>query len=58
MYSSKRISQFYQIRGQWDSVDKSFVDYVNSGMALVQSEKRFFDAKSEDELCVEIKRLM
>lgn len=51
MYSSKRISQFYQIRGQWDSVDKSFVDYVNSGMALVQSEKRFFDAKSEDELC-------
>ena len=49
MYSSKRISKFYQIRGQWDSVDKSFVDYVNSGMALVQSEKRFFDAKSEDE---------
>lgn len=35
MYRSKRIGQFYQIRGQWESVDKSFVDYVEHGIGSI-----------------------
>lgn len=39
MYNTKNIGRFYQLKERWETIEKTFIEYINIGNRVFQQKE-------------------